>query len=59
MGHGKWPGARDAILTVMDRIRCPLKTRAIPNDNTQGNNALLTVFVAVVIFALLAIYLQA
>lgn len=58
MGHGKWPGARDAILTVMDRIRCPLKTRTIPKDNAHGNNALLTVFVAVVIFALLAIYLQ-
>ncbi|PVD18906.1 hypothetical protein C0Q70_21465 [Pomacea canaliculata] len=29
-GPGHWPGAREAILTVMDRVRYPLQTRRLP-----------------------------
>ncbi|KAK7500228.1 hypothetical protein BaRGS_00008451 [Batillaria attramentaria] len=29
-GPGKWAGARQAILTAMDRVRFPLKTRPLP-----------------------------
>ena len=30
MGPGKWQGARDAIMTTMDRVRYPLATRPLP-----------------------------
>jgi len=52
MGHGAWPGARDAILTTMDRIYFPLKTRATSN-NRKSQTMKIFIFAAVVAIFLL------
>lgn len=52
MGHGAWPGARDAILTMMDRVCFPLKTRRTPeNDNSSAMRTL--IFAAAIVILLL------
>jgi dimethylaniline monooxygenase (N-oxide forming) len=48
-GPGKWSGARDAILTTMDRVRFPLATRPLPNLNKDGGRKFLVYFVALVV----------
>ncbi|KAK7507062.1 hypothetical protein BaRGS_00001913 [Batillaria attramentaria] len=52
MGPGKWAGARDAILTTMDRVRFPLATRPLPKKSAETRQFLfwfLLVVVAVMI----------
>ena len=47
MGPGKWQGARDAIMTTMDRVRYPLATRPLPSSPSKGElRRLLIWFVA-------------
>nr|KAG5714538.1 hypothetical protein BaRGS_006984 [Batillaria attramentaria] len=38
MGPGKWAGARDAILTTMDRVRFPMATRPLPPEVKATKN---------------------
>lgn len=56
-GPGKWEGARDAILTTMDRVRFPLTTRPLPPEVTVRNQKylvwILMAVVAVIILRLL------
>lgn len=35
-GPGRWEGARQAIMTTMDRVRYPLATRPLPPSTSQG-----------------------
>ncbi|KAK3720246.1 hypothetical protein RRG08_007868 [Elysia crispata] len=42
-GPNPWPGARQAQLTVLDRIRKPLATRPLPKHQTPGMFRLQTV----------------
>ena len=56
-GPGKWAGARDAIMTTMDRVRFPLATRPLPPTPDKGGlRRWLVWFVAV---ALLLFFLRA
>lgn len=49
-----WPGARDAILTVMDRVKLPLQT-SIDYHRKQQPNANFTKFAfQIIVFAILA-----
>jgi len=56
-GHGAWPGARNAILTIMDRVAVPLQTRKPPKNGQ--NYTMRSVFFIVLAIALcfLAIYM--
>src|SRR6218665_1126644 len=54
MGHGAWPGARESILTIMDRIAVPLKTRKSPENGQSSAMIYLFVFLAIAL-CLLAI----
>lgn len=35
-GTGRWEGARDAIMTTMDRVRFPLATRCNPQESKSA-----------------------
>jgi len=35
VGPGAWPGAREAIITSMDRVRCPYKTRKPAQNHSE------------------------
>ncbi|KAK7103255.1 flavin-containing monooxygenase 5-like [Littorina saxatilis] len=35
-GPGRWSGARDAVLSFMDRVRFPLQSRALPPNRRSG-----------------------
>lgn len=54
-GPGKWAGARKAILTMEDRIRKPLMTRAVDRSNsatsamTVGKLVLAVAFFAIIL----------
>ncbi|KAL8597538.1 hypothetical protein ACOMHN_033409 [Nucella lapillus] len=52
-GPGQWEGARQTILTTMDRVRYPLNTRPLPPCAHQGHSPLWVV--AVVVAVLLVI----
>ncbi|KAL4634955.1 dimethylaniline monooxygenase N-oxide-forming 5-like [Arapaima gigas] len=54
-GPGKWAGARNAILTVWDRVEQPMMVRVVPEDHPSRLPALLSLFgVTVLITALYA-----
>jgi dimethylaniline monooxygenase (N-oxide forming) len=58
VGPGKWSGARDAIMTVMDRVRSPLATRPLPvqsdKDRVMGFiTKIITLFVVLVLLKLI------
>ncbi|XP_054419266.1 flavin-containing monooxygenase 5 isoform X5 [Pteronotus mesoamericanus] len=56
-GPGKWDGARKAILTIDDRIRKPLMTRAIESSNSTTSTITMVRFVlATVLFAIIVTY---
>ncbi|GFR98988.1 dimethylaniline monooxygenase [N-oxide-forming] [Elysia marginata] len=39
-GPGKWDGAREAILTAMDRVKAPFQTRCLRVENNKEKNFL-------------------
>ena len=49
MGPGKWQGARDAIMTAMDRVRYPLATRPLPPSSKGGLRQFFCWFVAIAV----------
>ncbi|KAL8597540.1 hypothetical protein ACOMHN_033411 [Nucella lapillus] len=56
-GPGQWQGARQAILTTMDRLRYPLSTRPLPPSAGQGRFFLWAVAVVVVLLVMRYIFL--
>lgn len=56
-GPGKWAGARNAILTTEKRIRKPLMTRVVENnDSTSSPITMVRLMLAVVLFAAIMSY---
>lgn len=51
-GPGAWPGARDAILTLLERVEKPFKTRTVAQKCTMAEYKLLLVAVAFVLLSL-------
>ncbi|KAK3087719.1 hypothetical protein FSP39_009588 [Pinctada imbricata] len=51
MGPNSWKGARDAIMTQMDRVHYPLKTRPLgfEEENAKGNFFLLYLVLVIVL----------
>ncbi|XP_027722504.1 dimethylaniline monooxygenase [N-oxide-forming] 5 isoform X1 [Vombatus ursinus] len=50
-GRGKWDGAREAILTVIDRVKKPMKTRVV-GENSHSSSMMMVVgkWMLVVVF---------
>ncbi|KAK7507061.1 hypothetical protein BaRGS_00001912, partial [Batillaria attramentaria] len=57
MGPGKWAGARDAILTTMDRVRFPLATRPLPKKSAETRQFLLWFLLVVVVLMIIRLFL--
>ncbi|KAK7506947.1 hypothetical protein BaRGS_00001798 [Batillaria attramentaria] len=57
MGPGKWAGARDAILTTMDRVRFPLATRPLPKKSAETRQFLLWFLLVVVALTIIRFFL--
>lgn len=56
-GHGKWNGARKAILTTEDRIRKPMNTRVIESKSSMTSTITMArLMLAVVFFAIIITY---
>ncbi|KAM4641600.1 flavin-containing monooxygenase 5-like [Discoglossus pictus] len=53
-GPGKWSGAREAILTLHDRIIKPTKTRVLPDPPKKSKSLIQLLLKMMVIFAVLA-----
>ena len=52
-GPGKWEGAREACLTVMDRVDAPLNTRHVepePDVPNYGRYAITVLLLAIVFY---------
>ena|SRR6218665_394323 len=58
MGHGAWPGARDAILTIMDRVAKPLQMKPYPKNGQSSTMRLLFFVVLAIALCFLAIYVS-
>ncbi|GFO22117.1 retrovirus-related pol polyprotein from transposon 297 [Plakobranchus ocellatus] len=55
-GPNSWPGARNAQLTVMDRIQKPFQTRPLPKADHGNNRSWLPTIGAVTLLASVAFY---
>lgn len=56
-GPGKWDGARKAILTVEDRIRKPLMTRAVEKSTSGSSLMTMRMFMLAAVFlAVIMVY---
>ena len=55
MGHGAWPAARESILTIMDRIAVPLKTRKLPKNGQSSTMRYLFVVALAIALCFIAI----
>ncbi len=54
MGPGKWDGAREALLTVWDRVYYPITTRDVGESDQKSGNGQLFLLSAVAVAAFLA-----
>nr|KAG5706619.1 hypothetical protein BaRGS_005689 [Batillaria attramentaria] len=57
MGPGKWEGAREAIMTTMDRVQFPLATRPLPVPAEKGGMRALLLRIFVVVILMLIVRL--
>ena len=51
MGHGPWPGARQAIMTTWDRVVAPFNSRKLQEQRQSVVKSLLLYAVAIAVLA--------
>ncbi len=51
VGPGKWAGAREAIVTVWERVLEPMKTRIVPSDQMKNGFPTLVICLGIALLA--------